>query len=110
MNKEEITTEDVLNVTGSIFETMLDYVDNSSKDIEQLQQENKSLKEELKAVNKGLRKVLSKRKKWKYRYYKEKMKNRRAKSYIKNNYHLNWYVESNYKDELLQILDKGVDK
>lgn len=26
---------------------------------------------------------------------------------IKKNYHLNWYTESNYKDELLQILDKG---
>lgn len=33
-----------------------------------------------------------------------------AREYIKNNYHLNWYVESNYKDELLQILDKGVDR
>lgn len=72
-----------------------------------LKKENKQLKEELKAVRKGLNKVVSKRKKWKYRYDKEKMKNRRAKSYIKNNYHLNWYVESNYKDELLQILDKG---
>ena len=74
---------------------------------EEIQQENQQLKEELKAVRKGLNKVVSKRKKWKYRYDKEKMKNRRAKSYIKNNYHLNWYVESNYKDELLQILDKG---
>ena len=82
-------------------------VNINGDDYIKLQQENKQLKEELKAVNKGLRKVLSKRKKWKYRYYKEKMKNRRAKSYIKNNYHLNWYIESNYKDELLQILDKG---
>ena len=30
-----------------------------------------------------------------------------ARKCIKKNYHLNWYVESNYKDELLQILDKG---
>lgn len=30
-----------------------------------------------------------------------------ARECIKNNYHLNWYIESNYKDELLQILDKG---
>ena len=44
MNDERITTGDVLNVTGSIFETMLDYVGNSSKDIEQLQQENKKYK------------------------------------------------------------------
>ena len=74
---------------------------------DELLKENQQLKEELKALRKGLNKVVSKRKKWKYRYDKEKMKNRRAKSYIKNNYHLNWYIESNYKDELLQILDKG---
>lgn len=44
MNKEEITKEDILNVTGSMFDTMLDYVDNSNKEIEQLEQENKQLK------------------------------------------------------------------
>lgn len=49
MNKEELTKEDILNVTGSIFETMLDYADNSNKEIEQLQQENKQLKDEIKA-------------------------------------------------------------
>lgn len=45
MNKEELTKEDVLNVTGSMFDTMLDYVDNSNKELEQLQQENKQLKD-----------------------------------------------------------------
>lgn len=29
------------------------------------------------------------------------------REYIKNNYHLNWYAESCYKDDLLEILDKG---
>lgn len=96
-----------INEQLSTFEYYKDRYCSYELQIMRLQQENKQLKEELKAVNKGLRKVLSKRKKWKHRYYKEKMKNRRAKSYIKNNYHLNWYVESNYKDELLQILDKG---
>ena len=37
MNKEEITKEDILNVTGSVFDTMLDYVENSNNEIEQLQ-------------------------------------------------------------------------
>jgi len=41
-----------------------------------LETKNKKLKEELKATRKGLNKVLSKRKKWKDRYYKEKRKNK----------------------------------
>ena len=45
MNKEELTKEDVLNVTGSMFDTMLDYVDNSNKELEQLQQQNQKYKE-----------------------------------------------------------------
>lgn len=40
--------------------------------IKQLQQENKELKQYLKATNKGLRKVIYKRKIWKRRYYKQK--------------------------------------
>lgn len=46
MNKEEITKEDILNVTGSVFDTMLDYVDNSNKELEELQQENKQLRKD----------------------------------------------------------------
>lgn len=38
MNMEEITKEDILNVTGSMFDTMLDYVDNSNNELEKLQQ------------------------------------------------------------------------
>ena len=52
MNKEELTKEDVLNVTGSMFDTMLDYVDNSDKELEQLQQQNQKYKEVIdKAIN-----------------------------------------------------------
>lgn len=46
MNKEKITKEDILNVTGSVFDTMLDYVDNSNKELEELQQENKQLRKD----------------------------------------------------------------
>ena len=46
MNKEEITKEDILNVTGSVFDTMLDYVDNSNKELEELQHENKQLRKD----------------------------------------------------------------
>lgn len=75
---------------------------------EELFNEMNNWKQELKAVRKGLSKVSVKRNKWKNRYYKEKMKNRRAKSYIKK--HSN--NEAEYLDvwevkELLQILDKG---
>lgn len=43
--EEEITKEDILNITGSMFDTMLNYVDNSNNELEQLQQENKKYKE-----------------------------------------------------------------
>ena len=41
---------------------------------ENLQVENAKLKEEVRAVNRGLKKVISKRKKWKDRYYRERQK------------------------------------
>lgn len=70
-----------------------------------LQQENKQLKEELKAVNKGLRKVLSKRKKWKYRYYKEKIKNRKALKYIEDkiqkSFNADWGLENSRRSDRL---------
>lgn len=55
MNKEEITKEDILNITGSMFDTMLDYVDNSNNELEQLQQENKKYKEVIDKANKLLK-------------------------------------------------------
>lgn len=58
MNKEEITKEDILNVTGSMFDTMFDYVDNSNKELEQLQQENKHLQEKLDQALKDYDKVM----------------------------------------------------
>lgn len=47
-----------------------------------LTQENRCLKEKLKATNKGLRKVLSKRLKWKRRYYKEKYIRKELKNWL----------------------------
>lgn len=71
----------------------------------ELQQENQSLKEELKAVNKGLRKVLSKRKKWKYRYYKEKRKNSKALKYIEDkiqkSFNADWGLENSRRSDRL---------
>lgn len=48
---EEISKEDILNVTGSMFDTFLDYVDNSNNELEQLEQENNQLKDR---INKAL--------------------------------------------------------
>lgn len=44
---EDLQKEDILNVTGRILGTMLDYADNSNKELEQLRQENKQLKEKI---------------------------------------------------------------
>lgn len=41
----KVTTEDVLNTTGSMFDIMLEVVDNSDKELEELEKENKELKE-----------------------------------------------------------------
>lgn len=49
-----------------------------------LEKENKEIEEELKATRKGLNKVLSKRKKWKDRYYKERLKNRNLTTKLNN--------------------------
>lgn len=40
---EDLAKEDILNLTGSIFDTFLDYVDNSNNELEDLQQENQQL-------------------------------------------------------------------
>ena len=63
----------------------LDEADLNATDIyaiKHLLLKNQKQQEEIKAVNKGLRKVLSKRKKWKNRYYKEKRKNNQLKEVI----------------------------
>lgn len=98
----------------------MDCCPKSYKYILELEKENKSLKDKLKATRKGLNKVLSKRKKWKDRYYKERRKNKQLeqalneiKEYIKS-----WTVyecdkntvrelsfESS-KEDVLQIIDK----
>lgn len=40
---EEVTKEDILNITGSMFDTMLDYADNSHNEIEALKKEKENL-------------------------------------------------------------------
>lgn len=55
---------------------------HSCAEIERLQQENKKLREKYKATNKGLIKVLSKRLKWKRRYYKEKYIRKELKKWL----------------------------
>lgn len=46
MNKE-LSKEDILNVTGSVLDTMLDFTDNYHKEIESLEKENINLKQAL---------------------------------------------------------------
>lgn len=62
------------------------------------EQENKHCKEDLKAVNKGLRKVLSKRKKWETKYLKERLKNQQLKSQLQQ------------RDELIDELEKWLNQ
>lgn len=69
--------------------------------IMELQQENKKLREKYKATNKGLIKVLSKRLKWKRRYYKEKYIRKELKKYIEDR-----RICTIYDDFCRQILDK----
>lgn len=88
--------------------------------IERLQQENKELHKKSKATEKGLNKVLFKRKKWKNRYYKEKRKNKQLEQALNEiiEYIKSWTVyecdkntvrelsfESS-KEDVLQIIGK----
>lgn len=50
MNKEELTKEDILNVTGSMFDTMLDYVDNSNKEINELKRDKNIMQNYLELI------------------------------------------------------------
>ena len=55
---KEISKEDILNVTGSMFDTFLDYVDNSNNELEQLKQENQQLKDEINKISKKELKIM----------------------------------------------------
>lgn len=57
-----------------IFKEDIEAIETVIKMCENLQAENTKLKEEIRAVNRGLRKVISKCKKWKNRYYRERQK------------------------------------
>lgn len=108
MNKEEIDKwlDEQYGCSYTRLEVLHDFYFEKYTD---LKQENQHLKEELKAVRKGLSKVSVKRNKWKNRYYKEKKKNRRAIKYIKEHKtdHRHNFRSLVYADVLLQILDKG---
>lgn len=125
MNKEEIDKW-LYEKYGCSYTRLEELHDFYFEKYTDLKEENNQLKEELKAVNKGLRKVLSKRKKWKYRYYKEKMKNRKAIKYIEDKIQKSFkadyglepfertdrlFTETVFElQKIEQILDKGVDK
>lgn len=49
-----------------------------------LLEKNQQLKEEVKAVNKGLRKAFEKRKKWKNKYHKAKQKEKNLIKYLED--------------------------
>lgn len=91
--------------------------------LKSLKEENQKLKEELKAVNKGLRKVILKRKKWKERYYKLKREKRSLTKYLEdeiNNIKMNYsqingnYFNMNYTieayEDLLERIKSGNGK
>lgn len=86
----------------------LDYTIIPNSDIkpllDRLQQENERLKEEYNKIQKAYESTFSD-----YQQLKEVID--KAVEYIKENKHLNWYVESCYTDKLLQILeDKEVSE
>lgn len=83
----------------------------------------KLLKENLKTTNKGLRKVILKRKKWKDRYYNERYKNKKlkntliaAKKYIesslvnvgRNEDCFEYHLEDDDIEQILAIIDEAI--
>lgn len=110
MNKEEIVNEVMgsfkMTVDTNGIKKLEEYIDN-------LEQENKLLREKLKATNKGLRKVLSKRLKWKRRYYKEKYIRKTLKKWLEeesDKTHISMYNIVAYSQTLDKIkeLEEGV--
>lgn len=69
--------------------------------IMELQEENKQLREKYKATNKGLIKVLSKRLKWKRRYYKEKYIRKELKKWLEEEHkrNISWYGSLTHHDK-----------
>lgn len=81
--------------------------------VKQLQQENQQLKEGLKEQYEKIRSldISCAIKEKDLCFYEQQLDLYKSvldeiREYIKENYNLNWYVESCYKDDLLQILDK----
>ncbi len=98
MSEEKITKQDILNVTGSMFDTMLDFVDNSHKEIESLQQENQQLKQlnKDKDIRNSKQRVANKKLMEKNQQLKQQLKQRdevieEAIKYIKSNEHYENY-------------------
>lgn len=91
MNKEEISKllkdNPIKIIKFGDIEVPVEYLKQTTVNINgddyiRLQQENKKLREKYKATNKGLIKVLSKRLKWKRRYYKEKYIRKELKKWL----------------------------
>lgn len=106
-----ITDEELMKVDNCLDQLVQEFIQTKIHDqdllicqhiIEKLQKKIS----ELKGKNKKLRIQVSSREEVANKY-KEVIDE--AREYVKNNYHLNWYAESCYKDDLLQILDKGAD-
>lgn len=82
--------------------TLTEYLEKQNVE---LHQENKLLREKLKATNKGLIKVLSKRLKWKRRYYKEKYLKDKLTKQLTDEYK-NTEVQCELKNKYKDILEE----
>lgn len=76
---EMIKSDVVINYDNFYKHDLIRYAEISRNMFKKLQAENKVLKEKFRATNKGLQKVVLKRKKWKERYYKKKYENNELK-------------------------------
>lgn len=76
---EMIKSDVVINYDKFYKNELIRYAEVSRNMFKKSQKENKALKEKFRATNKGLQKVVLKRKKWKERYYKKKYENKELK-------------------------------
>ena len=102
MNKElKITKEDLivwLDRPPTDYDLELcAYLENALENQEKYYNQIQKLQEKFKATNKGLIKVLSKRLKWKRRYYKEKYIRKELKK---------WLEKQRYDIDKQDVLDK----